>query len=142
MEPDPLGLKAGLNPYAYTGNNPVNQVDSTGLCIEDLCVGEIIAARYAIMIATPYVVQGANYVYINAPGMATIIESLLPSSAGAMSSALGLASKPERQISECVLSRAYKDEVKGIVGNEDHDGFISKYFALQQKVTIWKCFEK
>ncbi|AXI02600.1 RHS repeat-associated core domain-containing protein [Aquirhabdus parva] len=89
MEPDPLGLKAGLNPYAYTGNNPVNQVDPTGLCIEDLCVGEIIAARYAIMIATPYVVQGANYIYMNAPRIAAAAEGLLPSSAGAVSSALG-----------------------------------------------------
>ena len=23
MEPDPIGLEGGLNPYAYAGNNPV-----------------------------------------------------------------------------------------------------------------------
>lgn len=27
MEPDPIGLEGGLNPYAYAGNNPVNMVD-------------------------------------------------------------------------------------------------------------------
>jgi RHS repeat-associated protein len=31
MEPDPTGLDSGLNPYAYTNNNPVNAVDPSGL---------------------------------------------------------------------------------------------------------------
>ena len=31
MEPDPIGLAGGLNPYAYVGNDPVNKVDPSGL---------------------------------------------------------------------------------------------------------------
>ena len=34
MEPDPIGLEAGLNPYAYAGSNPVMNVDSSGLSFQ------------------------------------------------------------------------------------------------------------
>ena len=33
MEPDPIGLAGGLNPYAYVGNDPVNKVDPSGLIV-------------------------------------------------------------------------------------------------------------
>ncbi len=33
MEPDPIGLEGGLNPYAYAGNNPVMNSDPSGLDI-------------------------------------------------------------------------------------------------------------
>lgn len=31
VEPDPIGLAGGMNPYAYAGNDPVNMVDPSGL---------------------------------------------------------------------------------------------------------------
>jgi len=36
MEPDPTGLDAGLNPYSYAMNDPVNKEDSTGLQVVDI----------------------------------------------------------------------------------------------------------
>lgn len=36
MEPDPIGLEGGLNPYTYAGNNPVMNTDSSGLVLETL----------------------------------------------------------------------------------------------------------
>ncbi len=36
MQPDPIGFAAGMNWYAYVGNDPVNAVDPTGLmCMAD-----------------------------------------------------------------------------------------------------------
>lgn len=33
MEPDPIGLEGGLNPYAYAGSNPVMNTDPSGLMV-------------------------------------------------------------------------------------------------------------
>ena len=32
IEPDPLGLGGGINPYVYAENNPISNVDPLGLC--------------------------------------------------------------------------------------------------------------
>lgn len=36
MEPDPIGLKGGWNPYAYAGNDPVNHTDASGLIVDTI----------------------------------------------------------------------------------------------------------
>ncbi len=36
MEPDPIGLEGGLNPYSYVANNPINMVDPSGLSMEPM----------------------------------------------------------------------------------------------------------
>lgn len=44
MEPDPIGLEGGLNPYAYAGSNPVMNSDASGLLltsIEDIALSNI-----------------------------------------------------------------------------------------------------
>lgn len=37
IETDPVGLRGGVNDYAYVGGNPLNRVDLLGLCDEKKC---------------------------------------------------------------------------------------------------------
>ncbi len=83
MEPDPLGLTAGSNPYVYANNDPLNTIDRDGLC--PVCIFE--GAAFVAMRVAPVV---GRYVYLNAPRIAGFIEGLSPAAAGSVSSAVAL----------------------------------------------------
>src|SRR5262249_25404396 len=48
VQADPLGFGGGLNIYGYASQNPLRHADRTGLCLEDLCIGEAIIAGEAV----------------------------------------------------------------------------------------------
>jgi RHS repeat-associated protein len=45
---DPIGLRGGVNAFAYVTNYPANLVDLRGTCIEDACIGEAFLTIEAI----------------------------------------------------------------------------------------------
>jgi RHS repeat-associated protein len=63
VEPDPIGLEGGLNPYIYAGANPINGVDPTGLDPDYLAMTDP-AAYYELRAIEfgydPYTREGAN----------------------------------------------------------------------------------
>jgi len=53
IQVDPIGYQGGINLYAYTGNDPLNQTDPDGLC--PWCIGAGIGVGFEIVkqVATP-----------------------------------------------------------------------------------------
>ena len=59
LSEDPLGFEAGVNFYAYVGNNPVNANDPSGLCPAGglICAGLVIGAGGVIGIGVPAIIS-------------------------------------------------------------------------------------
>ncbi|WP_333663669.1 RHS repeat domain-containing protein [Acinetobacter sp.] len=67
MEPDPIGLEGGSNPYAYAGSNPVMNTDASGLCpmclVAAPTVLETIAASTLNMFLNTAGMAGVGYMF-------------------------------------------------------------------------------
>ncbi|MFG6488772.1 RHS repeat domain-containing protein [Roseateles sp. BYS78W] len=42
LQTDPIGYNDDMDLYTYTGDDPINKTDPSGLCIEDFCIAETI----------------------------------------------------------------------------------------------------
>ncbi len=53
LQPDPIGYAGSINIYGYVGNDPLNAIDPTGLCVQDACIieGSAAAAAYGVLYA-------------------------------------------------------------------------------------------
>jgi RHS repeat-associated protein len=61
LQPDPIGYRGGPNLYAYTDNDPVNQIDPSGNC--PACIGAITSVAIGLGVAT---LSGQSYTWQNA----------------------------------------------------------------------------
>ncbi len=59
---DPIGFAGGMNLYGYVGNNPVNFIDSLGLCAEPVSIWEdpVFGVTSSIMLGTRAVFAGLS----------------------------------------------------------------------------------
>ena len=68
LSEDPIGFQAGVNFYAYVGNNPTNWKDPDGLCAEALVWGAGAAgtglAAVTLPAWLPWVLVGAGVTYV------------------------------------------------------------------------------
>ena len=102
MEPDPIGLEGGLNPYAYAGSNPVMNVDPSGLFLETI----LDAGLAAMSIKAAYDDTSWQNIAAATYDTAAVFVPFLPAGAG-----LGVkATKNADKIGD--VAKSYKQERK------------------------------